>query len=123
MAVEDNLRSNMHLKYMKSSDKNLGDTIVKIAYKNKVNEFSTNDEYPRMWGLFNKVEIWEHGIQFMNKNQHLQLTEDFLQPYGCFLEDRMWIWLPTLPSLLDYNNPDKEIFYKDLKEEKVVSLE
>lgn len=67
----------------------------------------TQDDYPRIIGLHNEVEIWDNELPEFKK---MQLPSSYIQPYVSFLEDRMQVWTTFMPSSMS-DKPDLEIPY------------
>jgi hypothetical protein len=84
----------------------------------KESKFIAVDEYPRMHGLVNGVEIWDADFKQVKK---WQLPIEFMQPYAAFCEEKMLLWPPTFPGFLQTEKPI-EIPYSMMNEWHTVSL-
>lgn len=78
-------------------------------------KFLAKDEYPRIFGLLNDIEIWDSDLEKLKKNKSFMVTPEYFQPYIMFCDDEVRIWNSNHPLCLDLFNPDFKVKYSDLK--------
>jgi hypothetical protein len=83
-----------------------------------IKKFLAMDEYPRVYGILNEVEIWDSENKAIKK---MQLTKDYMQPYAYFGEEKMLLWPTTFPGNFESEKPI-EIPYTDMLKWRRINL-